>query len=76
MQIDQLKMRGLIALLGGTAAWPLAAPARRPAMPMIGPSRRAASPWNDHSQAKDGDGMKVSPFACGEHRPRALTPRR
>src|SRR5262249_8272576 len=53
---DQVRRRDFIALLGGAAAWPLAAGAQQPAMPVIG--------FLD-SRSREGLTNRVSQFPRG-----------
>jgi ABC-type uncharacterized transport system substrate-binding protein len=67
MQFDQLKRREFITLLGGAAAWPLAAQAQQPAMPVVGFLRSTPSAPFMHFVAAFQQGLRDEGFIEGQN---------
>ena len=68
MQLDQLKRREFISLLGGTAViWPLAALAQQPAMPVIGFIQTGPTDISPRFAAAFREGLKQTGNVAGQN---------
>ncbi|MGC2160242.1 MAG: ABC transporter substrate-binding protein, partial [Pseudolabrys sp.] len=67
MQIDQLKRRDFVTLLGGTVALPIAAQAQQPALPLIGYLHVGASSESRDRVAAFHRGLKELDFVEGRN---------
>src|SRR6516162_933023 len=61
-----MRRRDFITLVGGTAAWPVAARAQQPAMPVIGILEAGATETNPNTAAAFRKGLSETGFIDGQ----------
>jgi len=67
VQLDRLRRRELVMLLGGAAAWPVTARARQPAMPVIGFLNGTSADAFAHPRNGFIQGLKESSHFVGQN---------